>query len=771
MHNLQSSDPKFFTGIVLSSDAVTYVVTVTPDAPNRSPVLQGLPLGSSMAQLFGFKECLLPQPGSRVFCYSTGFAECLVLGIIPKPDAVVSYPQRAVVGAGDGGYDEQNRQGYIGKRAKAFLLNNNRPTDVVQGEHVLVNDFGVMLGMFQQLAILKGSDLAQVQVHLLDDLVRIISHNFEHFHSMGGSDIKHDGKNLQLEFGLTHDPKEALGQPQVSATSGQTGVVHTGKTTTDDADVFHKLAKENQVAIERLKGFVGSISNLVNLLLVRPSGELQALAGDTTGRPDRGLASLQLGLDGRVHLASAAGVSIEKTNWIRVPRRVRSPEDPEGDDAAVLTKTKTEPFKFDDSYSHKGQPYLYFLQIRDYLSYFFDGAALAGFKDLPKDFAVNDDITKEHLLGKGTELHPDSKSDFLPRTAGCYVMPNGGVMLRDAWGSALVMEGGNIYLQPAKDLMVQPMRHLVAKVGGSLSLNSQKDVEISSSSGAVRMKAQRVMHLYSDRSGIILHSNAPGPYEYLPVDGKEAVMDLGGILLTAPKAGVFSYAPLLYLQGTQQCLLRSDSILALESGSLLTAKSAGALALFSDASLTLSSVSSTQLISDGQLLAFGQTGTIIGLEEQTMAVASFGLGKLPVQGLLTRELAADVDASLESFADNHLSDYLPIFKDNIALEALAFRFPSSANYGLSPKTDVVPQTLAQQEEQAFPQGTLVPWQETEVNGTYPFPGADFSDCYITAGLKNLARTNGDLHNIASGHVRSCELSGPQNLFKNYKAHA
>ena len=100
-------------------------------------------------------------------------------------------------------------------------------------------------------------------------------------------------------------------------------------------------------------------------------------------------------------------------------------------------------------------------------------------------------------------------------------MENGGICMRDAWGSALVMEGGNIYIQSAKDTVMQPLRNLVAKVGQFASIAANQDIDLSSTSKGVRIKADQAVYLYSANSGVVIQSDglteSPGPTDLTAV--------------------------------------------------------------------------------------------------------------------------------------------------------------------------------------------------------------------------------------------------------------
>ena len=533
----RSATGHLFYATVTNVDPASYHIMVAPQGNDQMHRMQARQLSSILCGSLGFKLSYLPTVGSVVFCYSSSPSECLILGMVPGADygEITPFSTRTVIGAGDGLKAEAHRLNYEDDLGKTTISNLRRPTDLLQGELAISNEFGVLLGLFQQFATLKASELAQVQCFVLDDLVRIISHNFQHFHSMGQFSISHDGDSLTMEAGLTHDPKEAMGIPQGDGQAQiRPTLRHEAVSTSDDSQDYYTAANgETAEAVERLKLFVGHLGDFVNLMLVAPSNELRALDGVVPDSFDRGLLQVKANLDGLFVLRSVKGVVIEKTNWIRVPHRIRSNEDPLGDDAAALKPDPHLDYEFDNQYRADGQPFLYYLQLRDYLSYIQEGRGYRHFEDRKQDFVVNDDVEQEQPLDQIYFVDPTTGTTFLKRTSHVVLMPNGGVSLRDAWSSAINMEGGNIYIQPARDLVLQPGRHLVGKVGGCVTMAARQDIDLSTTQGGVRVKSETSQYLYSRSGGIVLHTDAqavssPG---YFPLpESEEALRQISGVV-------------------------------------------------------------------------------------------------------------------------------------------------------------------------------------------------------------------------------------------------
>lgn len=770
-NNYISAD--IFTGTVVSCNPGTMVVEVAPDGNQSLKIVQGIPLSHVFASAIGFKETLLYPVGSRVVCQGLGGHQAIIFGAAPptekQGDTIANMPSKIALDADEPLGQSVHKNGYLGDSTKLNVMNNGLPTDVVQGEKVIANEFGVLLGLFQLVAMLRASDLSQIQCHFLDDLVRIVSHNFQHYTSLGELSVSHDGQAINLEVGATHDPNESLGIPTTSTEATITAVNAQAPDTTGtkNANDFYQLTK-NARALERLKVFVGKLGGFINLLLCLPSGE-------TPGEksiPDAGLLQVKANLDGSLIIRSANGIYLEKTDWIRVPQRLLTPDDPSGDDGKTVTYPPHMPYEFDDQYKYREVAFLYYLQLRDYLAYTNEELGYSDFKTLSKDFYVNGDYTKNDVEGR-VYIDPKTGASFKRTRAVIALMPNGGIAMADNWGSCIAMEGGNIYIQPAKDLVMQPGRNMIAKVGANISLAAQLEVDVSSTKGGFRLKTDKAQHLYSDNSGILLHANGtlsePGVVPYTP--DYRTVSHVSGVVLHAPNSGVTGNAEQVYFNAKDKMILSSknnttiysDDWLRLYSKNLISTNSNNLQSLTND---------STIIYSGSQVLMTGLISTAVGTTAQTYGIAEAGDIKAPVKGFLDPDKGQkkffDAMAKVNSTANTFkVGDMLASFKSETAFDDIEFQFLPSLVYQLT-KDDVIPQTYSQQQN-ILAGIAQTAWEETEVNSSYPYPGADFQDqSYATKAASNLENLNNQLANKTVELLNKTDDIQTSNVFTDYK---
>jgi hypothetical protein len=313
----------------------------------------------------------------------------------------------------------------------------------------------------QCMAELKAGEAAKIQLHLLDDLVRVVSYNFEQFSSIGTTKIFHDGEDVNLEAYFSHLAAEALGVPQREEKTEIKAFNKTSVVTADDKSDVYELTQPHAKQVERLKMFVGALGDFIQFYLSAPNAKkyiesintnLYGEVPEAENAPDTGLFKLHITTEGGVHIRSVKEIFIEKSNWIRVPERIEPDEKyVEGESGQKTEKTN---FEFDEQFKIGGDPYLYYLQLRDYLALYFENVSTHNFSQQNKKFKLDSDSDKSAPeFGDSVSIDPYTKAKYTKRTAGIYLMENGGLVLKDGFGSAIVMEGGNIYIQPTYDIV------------------------------------------------------------------------------------------------------------------------------------------------------------------------------------------------------------------------------------------------------------------------------------------------------------------------------
>lgn len=261
-------------GQVVSADPVRMSYTVRT---MRGRPLQGVPrIRYSPDDL-----TILPRGTSVVIRYDLGLP--VIDGVLDLPAAE---PESGGIPAT--GVDSQ------GSASSDPLTGSYRgpgePSDLLPGDTLLANKSGARAGVLEGgVALLRGSGMAQVRAHVLNDLVEIISRNYRHVTDMGISEVKNaDGRVNWSYRGASDQTNEAAG------------------------------SEENWT----IRWDLGSIGDLLNFELTTPQGQtLFRLHVDSNGRAEI------FGLDGVViqsgsrnnepHISEHGGDSVDTVHGAR----------------------------------------------------------------------------------------------------------------------------------------------------------------------------------------------------------------------------------------------------------------------------------------------------------------------------------------------------------------------------------------------------------------------------------------------------------------------
>lgn len=493
------------------------------------------------------------------------------------------------------------------KRPAVFNASAGRPVDALPGDWGQSTELGLMIHLGRAMALLRASDVAGISFNWLDDLARLWGYNLEVFTAGSERYAYDDEGEFTDREGLTPYPWEALGAispgDEVSAFQ-QRGIVagrqqgeEEGDEDVDQEALSLEPVTRDQAPVWRRQSFRGFLGGLVRHITQAPfpaDGDPETLArtardlanSSGTGAPYMGLLDIQEGLDGRYSVRSAKEITFEKTILIPAPKQVKTPADPTGDAGSNFNAAARnwdgldedaqvdalEEFEFADDWSKAAQLY-------DYHSYMFNVYGVQGFRVHPRDWSFPDEEdlrpTDEEFTGglhDGVEPTDDYRMP-LPqygsmvidhRTSTRYYrgrsvikqLDDGSVLIEDAWGSQIRMEGGHVFITAPLDIVQQPGRSLVSMAGNDVVARAGNSVDITAAKRDVRLKAERNLQALAGNSGagaLLLESRGSvGPADYSqPGEDVEA----GGIVIKSRFAPLYLVSNSIGLRAFQELML------------------------------------------------------------------------------------------------------------------------------------------------------------------------------------------------------------------------
>lgn len=388
-----------------------------------------------------------------------------------------------------------------------------RPTDVYPGEFAQVNQHncGIKGGMFS--ATLLGGG-AVLRLSALANSARLSCDIYAR-HSMSGSFKEfHNGRYLSTERDIALYQEERLGGSSPAA-----------KVWTEDATA--PAGGENQTMRPRIKELGGYFGNLRTSFVLRPDPNADQpkirVQGEGGSPPkDQGVCRETTDPSGQYRLSAAGMLAIERTGRIPVPVRNCYPTDnghqiDKGEGPSDMSPEVLKPFEHDQD-----DPCLRQLELFDRQAYDLKNqyARVDGLGSEAPDYDVPQEEEMDPLEDpydrefQGNETVKLAKFDR--RRAGMYIGEDGSVIVRDAWGSEIVMLGGNVTISCAGNVMLLPGRTQLTIAGDDIVQKAQNSVDIHASAHDVRLSAARNMEIVGGgddkehSGGVVIESRGHG---------------------------------------------------------------------------------------------------------------------------------------------------------------------------------------------------------------------------------------------------------------------
>lgn len=551
--------PPLVRGLVVRSGIGSYDCEVVVEGGHT---LVCSVLASSLNPLYGVSEVTVPVPGSCVLVYApvSGLTQRrsirgVILGVLPdamahgvSPAGDASVRKVADTEFPEGGVAQFTEPGPAAVASdKDYPYKGEfqcgRPHDMVPGEYGLLNHAGsgVIIGALS--ATVRGSEMASVRCSALDDQVRVTSGHFKHINAAGSDEIFNDGGYVTVESFVTMYNHERLGLKNPMTPAFKWGAGENAAAFGEKRSGVSPL-KPTQTAKKRFYRYAGYLGDIVNVFVASPDPDKDVEEMADPGK-DSGLLHYHVDSSGRFTMRSAGGILFERYDRIPVPKRAHYAWDPAGDKAEPVPDSKR-PFSVKD-----GHPMASGLVLAD-MAAWWDSQAYSRFVQFGKDFRLQKQAELKcppdqyDTYGDGTE----NFQQYDLRHSYMGLLPNGSIVLRDAWGSEIVMADGKITFNAAANIEIRSGASVVVLGGDDVVAKAYNSLDLSATKKDVRIKAENNLQVVSMKRGVLIQSKAEGDVDPAAW-GKGVGEDLqtAGIVLRADKSSVAVAAKRTAVQG------------------------------------------------------------------------------------------------------------------------------------------------------------------------------------------------------------------------------
>jgi hypothetical protein len=366
--------------------------------------------------------------------------------------------------------------------------------DVLQGDFVKYGPDGGVISILRGPVVKLGaSSLSQIQFHKMDDLIRTVARNTDTFTDFGEKRVYNDEGEVNVEIYGASQQFETMGADRPGEEIGK----HTEETGYPRyrTDTYDRMGKW------RIHAFAGWLGDNLRLFVTR--------RGDSNKRLEAkspvGLAEIIVSHDGAIRVRSAREVVLEKVSRIRVPKKIREPHHNDKGDTAQrdggYAPTPHKFYQWDQTHKAGRQ-----LQYPEWHNHYVDHEEVRHFRDHKKDWYVESE-TKAALARKAKDIWEGKEEEKFEETSACFKLGNdGSIYAEDTWGSIFSMTNEDIVISARRDVKIQAGRDLQIFGTREGTIRTQKDLDVVSHEGTVRVKANEDLLMAADSGNASLDS-------------------------------------------------------------------------------------------------------------------------------------------------------------------------------------------------------------------------------------------------------------------------
>lgn len=514
----------FYEGVIHSCNYsdMTYVVVV-----DNSESVEGVRDGTGLFNgLIGIKTTNRLSPGTLVLMAAGSDPWIIATAPADTPD-LQAYLSRSLTGKG-----LPNAIKTTHPNQSTMVPEHNMAEDLYEGEFEMANLLGGFLRFMGFLTTLGVDERNQIEFHLVRDMTRLLSHNFEHFSCDGDRTIYDDGRLNGEDNTTTYDHERMGALDPFSAKSEVTDSI-----IPDDLD----LLRTGRWRFTQLKGFIG---DFINSFITDPTEVLGRMAEEAVRS---GKSRVHMGQDGTILMQSVSEIAFERVCRIQVPIRLKHPEDPEGVIRKEMDELDNSFLKIWNQDNGKSEHHTLF-KIREYVRYLSQYQSLARIHQLAakkQEWKVPSEEATPAPKVTGAETDRESVNQGTTYWKDAYatirIMRDGSILNFDAYGNATASGPYGIQHSSARHYHVWAAGDIVMKAGASMFLSARRHIEVIASRGGLVLKGRTFLRALCERGTLWLKSDFNPEDEYSPEedgDPEAEVVGEQGIRIQSTKAGV-----------------------------------------------------------------------------------------------------------------------------------------------------------------------------------------------------------------------------------------
>lgn len=780
-------------GRVLRSGVGTYDLLV--DIAGRGPTACLMASASNGAP-FGVADVDLPIDGSYVLVVTGADTSDIgyVVGVVDTPGAeddpedLKTLPQLVTsFEKGSPGVTTERiySESISGNKVNGIDVGTGKLGDVFPGEFVRLNEFGVGVDCDTLSARVRGGS-AQVSASFVDNAVEIVSRNFRQYSGGGNTSLVVDNGLVTREssfspyFGERRGGagKKAPKKPLKKEDTGGGDGPGSNETEEDGSRPVGKF---------RLRTYEGYIGGAFSSFLSKPdkctedvsdASKLRTTA-DTEPK-DVGLMQLNINDNGRLMYRSAGGVVLERTDFIPVPERIREQGDPDGMKSEDVKYEDTLAFEIPEDGDGNKSPHYAILALADKQAYEYrqtyerflelikdsdssdsegsgeggeDGSGSNFYLRNEEDLFDDDSPVTDDAGIPDRKVAPDELEYNVGRRSSLLMPPDGSVILRDAWGSEIIMSGGNITINTPGNIIMAPGRSSICMAGDDVVVKARSSIDVISTERDITVNGNRAVKIIGgsdqapDAGGVLIESFSKdstvkvsddddgendGGIEGEDFDGENAVFT--GIILKAAESHITAMGKKAVFGAASELRIATGKGSEDErEGRVVVSTSQFGVA--AKDGMTLSSEEGGLIVTGGNIVLAG-TSAAIAAQDGVMFATKTQVG-MPVWLDFKFDMASSYVSFMESYCKQQqrdsLNEPLPLH-DYVEETLFTYRTSEQCNTlkGLELTDPAENFTLYQPfwtimadlEIGTLEKTKTTTWEEHTIGGDYPWPGTD-----------------------------------------------